>query len=180
LPPPAFGGNEQFSNASCALAVVEQLAGVLRTDARQIADGLDHASLPGRFQQIQGQHIWVVDVAHNGEAAVTLAEVLEDFPGRTIAVIGMMDDKPVEAVGLALDNSVDEWIVVDSGHARSFPASELARRLQACVRAPVDCAAGISDGLAAAARSASPTDRILVTGSFHVVGPALTYLSQHA
>ncbi len=180
LPLPAFGGNEQFSNASCALAAAEQLASVLRTDARQLADGLRCATLPGRFQHIRGRRNWILDVAHNGEAAVALADVLNGFSGRTIAVIGMMDDKPVEAVGLALDSSVDQWIVVDGGHSRSFPATDLAGRLQACVQGPVHCATGIPDGLSVAAKAASPADRILVTGSFRVVGPALEYLSQHA
>ncbi|MDH3589321.1 MAG: Mur ligase family protein, partial [Gammaproteobacteria bacterium] len=111
LPPPRFGGNEQYANASCALAVIEQLAVNFRTDGAHICAGLDNAWLPGRLQQVAGRRNWILDVAHNGEAAMALAAMLGDFAGRTIAVIGMMNDKPVEAIAAALATAVDEWIV---------------------------------------------------------------------
>ncbi|MDH3645204.1 MAG: bifunctional tetrahydrofolate synthase/dihydrofolate synthase [Gammaproteobacteria bacterium] len=179
LPLPQFGGREQLINASCALAAVEQLAVRFRSDASHVARGLSAARLPGRFQRIEREQSWILDVAHNGEAAVVLADALSGFSGRTVAVIGMMQAKPVEAVATALDTQIDEWIAVSDGHPRSLPVAELAQRLQGCVGSPVRSAASVDAGLAAAAERAGKTDRILVAGSFHVVGPALDYLSQH-
>lgn len=177
---PRFGGHEQFSNASCALAAIEQLGPVLRVDGEHINTGLRNAEMPGRLQTIEGQHRWILDVAHNGEAAQALAESLAGFGGRTVAVIGMMDDKPVEAVARALNGVVDDWIVVSSGANRAMAAAELASRLARIVDGPISSATSVSAALEAAAAIVSPVDRILVTGSFLVVGPALSYLSRHA
>ncbi|MBT8136479.1 MAG: bifunctional tetrahydrofolate synthase/dihydrofolate synthase [Gammaproteobacteria bacterium] len=180
LPRPGFGGPEQYANAACALAAVEQMAPQVRVDRDMITAGLAMARLPGRLQHLRGANDWILDVAHNGAAAKKLASALTAEPRRTIAVVGMVKDKPVEAFATALDSVVAEWVAVSDGHPRSLPPPELAARLESCVAGPVSSADSIENGLVQAAAAAAGRSRILVSGSFHVVGPALHHLSQHA
>ncbi len=177
LPLPAFGGNEQLDNAACALAAVEQLGPFLRVDRSHVAEGIRRARLDGRSQRVARDCEWVLDVAHNAEAAAVLGASLAGFEGRTIAVIALMQDKPVEGVARALADNVDEWIAVSDGSPRALSPEQLQDRLQGCVEAPVHCAVSLEDGLDAAAGLAGSRGRVLVTGSFRVVGPALDYLA---
>jgi folylpolyglutamate synthase/dihydropteroate synthase len=52
----------------------------------------------------------------------------------------------------------------------------LAQTVKQAVAAPVEAADSASAGCAAALARAQPQDRIVVFGSFHVVGPAMDWL----
>ncbi len=73
-------------------------------DPIAVAAALRSVRLPGRLQIIPGPVEWVFDVAHNEAAAQVLAAELRARPiaGRTIIVIGMLEDKDVAAVGAQL------------------------------------------------------------------------------
>ena len=134
------------------------------------------------MQRIEDDHSWLLDVAHNPAAAEALALVLRDWPsgGRTIGLIAMLDDKDVDGVISPLLDVVDRWIAVTADSPRAIPAPDLARRVanlsnRACLAAgSVDEAVGFARELAAA------DDRILVTGSFFVVGPVLDSLTLYS
>jgi dihydrofolate synthase/folylpolyglutamate synthase len=52
-------------------------------------------------------------------------------------------------------------------------------RIAAHVGGPVSLAGDVAAACAAAHAAARPTDRIVVFGSFHTVGPALDWLESH-
>ncbi len=175
LPAPALAGDIQFANAAAALATLESLDTRLALDARAIATGLQTARLPGRFQVIQPATGpgWILDVAHNPDAARVLARNLSSSKtsGKTLAVCGILADKDVAAIASALDTCIDVW-----GGARGQDGAPLAEQVRQQVSAPVYVADGIAAACAAAAAAATAQDRILVFGSFHTVGPAFDYL----
>ena len=96
--------------------------------------------------------------------------------GRTIAVIAMLDDKDVEATVGALDQHVDLWIATTAQTGRSIEAGELARRIANVTSRPCLIAASVDEAMESARREAAGNDRILVTGSFYLVGPVLERL----
>lgn len=178
LPRPALPGTVQYSNAAAAIAALNLLGVEGACDAAQIARGLGKVRLPGRFQIVSGSPEWILDVAHNEPAAEVLAGALRGRPcsGRTLAVLGMLGDKDVAAVARALDGTVDLWLLADlAAEPRGLAASSLEERLPP-LRGPVERCGDVSQACARARGLAREHDRIVVLGSFHVVGPALVWL----
>jgi dihydrofolate synthase/folylpolyglutamate synthase len=177
LPAPALAGRIQYRNAATAIRAARALLApqVLAADA--VASALLGVQLPGRLQFIPGEVEWLLDVAHNEPAAAVLASELAARPaaGRTIAVLGMLDDKDAAAVVQQLRERVHSWVLCSINEPRGLSASGLEARL-----APgLDVAArepGVAQACARALALAVPGDRILVCGSFHTVGPALRWL----
>jgi dihydrofolate synthase/folylpolyglutamate synthase len=134
--------------------------------------------LPGRFQRIPGEVEWVLDVAHNPPAAAVLAAELRSQPvrGRTIAVAGMLADKDAAAVARELDGIIDHWLLADlSDEPRGLTAAALQARLPP-LRGVLELMPDVAAACARARALARPRDRVVVLGSFHVVGPALAWL----
>lgn len=175
LPRPALAGEVQFRNAATAIAALE--AGPIPVPREAIVRGLEGVRLPGRFQIVPGEVEWILDVAHNAPAAGELARNLASRPvrGRTIAVAGFLDDKDVGAIGRALAGRIDAWVVTALPPPRGLDAARVVERL-----APESVPLALCESVAAAcecARAAAVCgDRIVVFGSFHVVGPALEWL----
>jgi folylpolyglutamate synthase/dihydropteroate synthase len=79
-----------------------------------------------------------------------------------------------------LDQHVDRWIALTADSARSIAAGELARRIANAANRPCLIATSLQDALLAARRDLSAGDRILVTGSFYIVGPVLQALGLYS
>jgi dihydrofolate synthase/folylpolyglutamate synthase len=183
LPAPALVGDIQYANAATAIAALEELAARLEISDEAIARGLGAVHLEGRFQSIAAGGVeWVLDVAHNPDAARVLAANLKARPvaGRTLAVCGILADKDAAGVAAQLGPAIDEWWMATTVGARGAAGAALAGRMAPHLQGPVHIAADIEDGCAAALKAASPGDRIVVFGSFHTVAPALDWLEARA
>jgi dihydrofolate synthase / folylpolyglutamate synthase len=176
LPPPALAGSVQYRNAATALAAIEAL-GLSVANAGDVGEALRGVRLLGRFQIIPGPVEWILDVAHNEPAAQVLAQNLHarTHAGRTLAVCGILTDKDAAAIGRALHDEIDEWIVCTLPGPRGSSASDTAQRLGP-MQAAVSLADSVADGCARARASARPGDRVVVFGSFVTVGSALEWL----
>jgi dihydrofolate synthase / folylpolyglutamate synthase len=185
LPAPALVGDTQYANAATALAALEEIDTRLPISAAAVAQGLERVRLVARFQVIaparSGAPTWILDVAHNPAAARVLAGNLRDLPsaGRTLAVCGILTDKDAAGVAAELRDCVDVWWCVSTEGERGRSGSALAETVRLEVAAPVQAADSTPAGCAAALAHANPSDRILVFGSFHTVGPALDWLEAH-
>jgi dihydrofolate synthase/folylpolyglutamate synthase len=176
LPPPALQGAAQVGNAATVLAALESLE--LLPAPTAIAAGLRGVRLTGRFEVRPGPVSWVFDVAHNPGAAAVLVDTLRAEPraGRTILVAGMLRDKDAVAVGRELARLVapgDLVCAVTLAGERGRPADELAALWGPLLAGEISLATDVEAGCAFAAHHAVPGDRVVVFGSFHVVGPAL-------
>lgn len=180
LPVPGIPGSAQTGNAATALASLLELSESLPLERTAIEAGLRSASLPGRFQIVtDGRGFeWVLDVAHNPDAARVLAESLVAHPitGRTIGLCGFLADKDFDSVLQALSGSVDEWIAAATDGDRALNDVELVQRA-ATAGIPMKAGGTVKQAMARAASQAAAGDRVVVLGSFHTVGPALQWLS---
>ena len=173
---PALRGANQLLNASGVLAVFEALRDRLPISAQAVRSGLATVELPGRFQIVPGQPAIVLDVAHNPQAAATLAFNLDQmgFYPRTHAVFGAMHDKDIAGMVSRLAPLVDHWYLSDLPLPRAAKAEELERIVRAQLPAQQPSRhASPSDALRAALAAADPADRIVVFGSFLCVGGVL-------
>jgi dihydrofolate synthase/folylpolyglutamate synthase len=182
LPAPALVGDMQYANAATAIAALEELDARLTIPAAAVAQGLAGVQLAARFQVIAPAEpdvpTWILDVAHNPAAARVLARNLRDLKtnGRTLAVCGILTDKDASGVVAELRGCVDAWWCVTTEGDRGRSGASLAQMVASQVAAPVEAADSTPAGCAAALQAAKASDRILVFGSFHVVGPALDWL----
>lgn len=107
--------NVPLANAATALAVLHYSELPLSDEA--IRQGLQAASLPGRFQVVSEQPLLILDVAHNPHAArylvSRLAQVINPVnaskQGKVRAVVGMLSDKDIAGTLACLSERVDEW-----------------------------------------------------------------------
>jgi dihydrofolate synthase/folylpolyglutamate synthase len=177
LPAPALQGVAQVGNAATALAALRELSSRLPLTREAIERGLREVQLPGRFQRVSTPDgiEWIFDVAHNPDAAAVLAANLARHParGRTLAVCGMLSDKDVPAVLAALRGRIDRWFAATTDGPRGLSDAAMAGR---GAEAGIEMIPGgtVCEAMQVAVKDARAGDRIVVFGSFHTVGPALS------
>src|SRR5690606_38533481 len=118
LPHPALRGGGQLDNAAAAITALDSLRSRLPVGMGDVRTGLLRAEAPGRFQVLPGRPVVVLDVAHNPQAARTLAASLTAMGGRfgrTLAVFSMLRDKDVAGVIAAMSAAIDHWFVCGLG-----------------------------------------------------------------
>lgn len=176
LPQPALPGYIQMDNAASCIALLQAVADQLPVNEKAIRAGLEAVRLRARFEQWPGDVTWVLDVAHNPAAATVCARNLATNPvtGKSLAVVGMLRDKAVEAIVSVLATEVDHWFVGGLEGARGQSAMELAWRIRAAIPGAMttECAT-VTAACHGAQSAARRGDRILVFGSFQTVGAIL-------
>lgn len=176
LPPPSLDGAMQYRNAAGVFAVVRagQQQRPVRRDAFERA--LRGLRLRGRCERYRGV---LLDVAHNVEAAQVFATFLAGrTPGPRAVVLGMLADKPVEAVAAALRSAVDHFFVIDLPGPRGLSAATLQTRLAGAGIAAMNCGT-IGIALRAARAAVGPDACVAATGSFLTVAAAINELDAH-
>jgi dihydrofolate synthase/folylpolyglutamate synthase len=169
---PALRGDCQLANASCAIAALDALRERLPVTAQDIRRGLAEVEIAGRCQVVPGRPQFVLDVAHNPQAAAALAASLGGmgFARATWAVFGMMADKDIAGVVEAIRHRVDHWLVCDLPGPRAASAATLAAHLEKLgAGGTVECCASPAAALLRAREKAGDDDRILAFGSFLTV-----------
>jgi len=178
LPIPALRGAWQLRNASAALAALDEVAPRLPVSLGEVKRGLATVTLPGRMQVLPGRPAIVLDVAHNPQAARSLAEGLGDmgFFENTCAVFAMLGDKDIGAVIDAMRGRVDRWYVATPESERAAPAAHVAKLLEERgLGNATRTFATVTAALDTARREAGANDRIVVFGSFYTVAEALRF-----
>lgn len=173
---PALRGNLQIRNAAAALCALDALEfPITMQDVRR---GLAEVTLPARFQVVPGRPQVILDVAHNVEAARTLAENLaaSGFAPETIAVCGMLRDKDMGGVLGALAPRVTRWHFASLSGPRAASAAELRAAAPSLTG---ECFASPSAAFAAALERAQEGDKIVVFGSFLTVGEVMGWLKNN-
>lgn len=157
------------SNVGAALQALECLS-LVNLSAGLLSD-LQAVRLPGRLQRIMVGHVDVVlDVAHNTEAVEKLMQFVEQHPvpGVTRAIFGVMGDKPMRDMIARCAGRVDEWYIAT---LPEIPRSATSEQLLSLLTQEEVAAVGEVPSLWRTLLDRSqPGDRVLVFGSFHVVG----------
>jgi len=172
---PALRGAIQLRNASAAMCALDTLRERLPLGMQDIRRGLAEVELPARFQVLPGKPQVILDVAHNPQAAQTLASNLaaSGFAPETIAVCGMLRDKDIGGVLKTLAPRVTRWHLASLQGPRAASAQELAQFVAG------ECFASPAEAFAAALGRAGENDKIVVFGSFLTVGEALAWLKNN-
>jgi dihydrofolate synthase/folylpolyglutamate synthase len=172
---PGLRGKIQLRNAAAAICALGTLE--LPVAMQDVRRGLAEVELPGRFQVLPGRPQVILDVAHNAQAARTLAQNLADsgFAPDTIAVCGMLSDKDIAAVVRELAPRVTRWHLASLPGPRGALASDIAKHLAVDAQL-FDSPA---DAFAAAKALATEGDKIVVFGSFLTVAEVMAWLNNN-
>ncbi len=173
LPLPNLRGAAQLNNAATALMVTELLQKSVPLSTSEIRSGLLSVTLAGRFQVLPGTVTTILDVAHNPEAAATLARSLGNWPipGRTYAVVAIMADKDISGIIQAVQSEIDHWYLC----TLPMPRAATVEQLQHHVVSPnATLATNPLNGWQSALSRAEEGDRIVVFGSFFSVAEVLS------
>ena len=122
-------GDFQLANGSLAIAALEWLRHELGWPLGEdvVRAGLEKTRWPGRCQVALRDPIFLVDVAHNPDAAQALAGFLKKFRnGRPVALIcGMLADKDAAGFFRLLRPVVDACVLVPLDSERNMPMERL-------------------------------------------------------
>lgn len=173
LPLTALPANNAATAVQALLLVYPQLS------EQAIKQGLAQAKLTGRMQR---EGAWLLDVAHNPEAASYLAARLAEQPGKKrLALVGMMADKDIPATLSPLLPLIDAWVVTSLPLPRAIKAEKLAA-LIAKLGARVLLADSDEQGNLAFATAQQQLlegyDEVLVMGSFFTLAQVLRQLQK--
>ncbi len=127
-------GTYQIDNAVLVLEAVKQLrlSGYQISEA-QLRKGLAEARWPGRFDVVCKKPLFIVDGAHNEDAACRLAESVELYftNHRIIYIMGVLKDKEYEKICRQTAGLASDIITVATPHnPRALPAITLAEELR--------------------------------------------------
>lgn len=177
LQTPLIGAHQAW-NTALAVSALELLPAQSRPGRGALSQGIADVRWPGRLQRerIDGQD-WIFDVAHNPAGVAALLRALEELPlARPLVVVaGILSDKDWGAMLSQLAERMDTLILTVPPTA---PAGRIWEPEVALRALPQGQARVIRDfpGALEGARVAARGGTVLVTGSFHTVGDALSAL----
>lgn len=159
-----------------ALEALKALGGLgFPVQEEKLREGMAQARWPGRFTVAGRKPCFILDGAHNEDAAGKLARSLEAcFPGRRILyIMGMLRDKEYEKI-IGLTHSLADQIitVTPPGNPRAMPAYELAAAV-AQVHEKVTAADSLEEAVEMARLLADKEDVIVAFGSLSYLGRML-------
>jgi len=186
LPGPALPGPHQVDNAGLAIAAARALADARITDAA-VAAGIAGAVWPARMQRLtagplaeaaaaRGADLWL-DGGHNPHAARALADTLARMAARdgrpTTLIAGLLANKDADAWFAAFAGSGARVLTV-GGYAEA--ATEPEALAEAARRAGLEAepTGDLDTALSRALSANGPPPRLLIAGSLHLAGEALS------
>jgi dihydrofolate synthase/folylpolyglutamate synthase len=167
-------GEHQARNTAMAIAAVASLGEDYLPARNQISKALAGVFLPGRFQR-QGKFIF--DVAHNPDGARTIAETIRGVnpPRPVAAMVAVLADKDWRGIIRELAPVVDRFLFTNAASApadrRWDPGEAFSFALEEGLVAELE-----PDMDAALLHGLKDSGTLLVTGSFHTVGDAMSRL----
>lgn len=176
-----LAGKHQIGNAALALAACESLMKTtsVKIPKHTIMRALAETSWPGRLEIVQHAPEVILDGAHNLMAARALAHHLRTFYGnrRITMVVGILDDKPSEAILKDLASASQRMVVTQPKIDRAISAERLSMLAKAHV-ADVTTINDVASAVRHALATSNKNDVICIAGSLYVVGEAQTALRE--
>jgi dihydrofolate synthase/folylpolyglutamate synthase len=167
-------GAHQARNTATAIATLAAVGKEYLPPPAGISKALTGVFLPGRFQR-HGKFIF--DVAHNPDGARTIAQTLRAVnpPAPRTALVAVLSDKDWRGIIRELAPAVDRFVFTNAPSAPAERKWDAAEALT-FAKAQGFAAALEPDMDAALTLAQKDSETVLVTGSFHTVGDAMSRL----
>jgi dihydrofolate synthase / folylpolyglutamate synthase len=167
-------GEHQASNAALALLMLREAGGAFWGGWAESASALTQVRLPGRFQRV-GPYIF--DVAHNPDGARVFAQTVARVtpPAPVVALLCVLVDKDWRGMMEALAPVVSHFFLTEAPTAPASRAWSLSAAAE-YARSRGWPATALHDFDEALALASGAGRTVLITGSFHTVGDAMSRL----
>ena len=167
-------GRHQLANLAFSLVMLDAAGAGFSIDAPEAAAHLDRVRIAGRFQHV-GQFIF--DVAHNAAGADVLAQTMAVIapPQPVCVVLCVLRDKDWRGMMQVLSRVSSRFIVTMAPTAPESRAWDLAE-VESFGRDLALEVERIDDFTSALDRARTSAATVLITGSFHTVGDAMSLL----
>jgi dihydrofolate synthase/folylpolyglutamate synthase len=167
-------GRHQISNLAFALVMLDAAGPLYAVDAEEAAAQLHRVRIPGRFQHT-GR--WIFDVAHNAAGAEVLAQTMAAVapPMPITVVLCVLRDKDWRSMIRVLSRMASRFILTMAPTAPASRTWDLAEA-ESFARGLGLTVERVEDFGQALDRAQSNAATVLVTGSFHTVGDAMSLL----
>jgi len=152
----------------------------LLVDKNSVCEGLINTELPGRIQVLQGRVERIFDVAHNPAAIANLAAFIDerDPVRRNLAVFSMLKDKDLAEVVRLMGSRIASWHLAQLDSPRATPVQELADVVSNHSISDIKMWPDPLHAYKMAMQLALPGERVVVFGSFYLVGAILKSVSE--
>lgn len=174
-------GPHQTDNAALALAACDLLSpesssvdAKIRISETAIRTGLAATKWPGRLEYIMTSPTVILDGAHNLQAAENLGTYLKtSFHRKDLTmVIGILDDKPYEAMLKCLLPCTDKIIFTKAAINRSLEPVVLKSFAQTISSANIKLIENVAEAVEFAIKTAPQDGAVCIAGSLYVAGEA--------
>lgn len=168
-----LAGAYQIENASLAVEVLDHLRDLgYPISEEALRRGLASTVWNGRFTIVDRDPLFILDGAHNQDAADKLKETLELYfkDRRMIYIMGVLADKDYEYIVRQLSPMAAQiFTVMTPDNPRALPAEDLAKTV-ACYNPSVRAAKSLAEAVKLAREAAGPKDVIIAFGSLSYLG----------
>lgn len=178
-----LAGVHQVANAALAVRITESLPAAIRPSRTAVLEGLRTVEWPGRLQVEEARGgVWLLDVAHNPAGVESLLEAVPalGLPRPLVLLAGILADKDWRSMLPPLLREADATILTlppSAPPARRWSLEAIPGGLGGPevggVRLEPDFERALEE-----ARLRAGTGTVLVTGSCHTVGDALSWLGR--
>jgi len=162
-------GKCQAENAAIAAECVRQLNKDLE---KFIAKGLKDVKWRGRMEYFSDEDI-IIDSTHTAAGAKMLVSDIIETYGKVTLITGMFSDKDADILCRYFSKMASKIIITAPGSERAMPPERLAEIMR---RYSDDVS--IENDLRKAIESERGKSTILITGSLHMAGEAISYLKK--
>lgn len=172
----SLAGKVQVDNGVLALEVIRTLnEGMLKIPEKAVREGLKETLWQGRFSVIGNKPLFVIDGAHNEDAAKKLADSIEMYftNKKIIYIMGILRDKEYEKIiDLTAKYAQQIITVATPNNKRAMDSIELAEEVMK-KNPHVTAAASIEEAVEMAYLFAAKEDVILSFGSLSFLGKVM-------
>jgi dihydrofolate synthase/folylpolyglutamate synthase len=169
----SLAGKYQIDNAVLAVEVVKSLSGKsIHISEQAIREGLKSTVWHGRFEVIGKKPLFIVDGAHNEDAAAKLARSIEFYftNKRIIYIMGVLKDKEYEKIISLTEKYAGEIITLTPpDNPRALSSIELAKEV-AKVHPNVTAVDSVEEAVEMSLLLAGADDVIIAFGSLSYLG----------
>lgn len=176
-------GVYQIDNALSAIQTANILCRLGYPISNQsVQSGLMQASWRGRFEVIKAQPYFILDGAHNEDAALELKKAIEVYfsDRRIIGIMGVFADKAYGKILDIMAPLLNLLITITPNNSRALASSQLAEEAKKRNVKTVIDANTIANALECAYQEAEKEDVIIAFGSLSFLGEIYENVSLHS
>jgi dihydrofolate synthase/folylpolyglutamate synthase len=170
-------GEYQVKNAVTAILAVKAMRRLgYNISEEDIQTGLYQTSWTGRFEIIRNKPLFLIDGAHNDDAALELAKNIEMYFSnkRILYILGVLADKDYDAILKRTGSYAERIITITPNNSRGLPSDKLAQTAKKYCSNVID-AGDVTKAIEKAYEAAGQDDVIIAFGSLSYLKEVYEY-----